>query len=105
VLYLEPILISMKITEHTKISKLIQENPASIDVIAGINKHFRKLKNPVLRKLLAPRVSIAEAAKIGDTTVEVFLSKLKEIGFEVELSATAPSQNKGVPDTQTPHRW
>lgn len=74
----------MKISKDTKISQLIKQNPDSIEVIAGINKHFNKLKNPVLRKLLAPRVSIAEAAKIGGSTIEVFFDKLKEIGFEVD---------------------
>jgi uncharacterized protein (DUF2249 family) len=74
----------MKISEKTKISQLIKQNSQSTEVIAGINKHFNKLRNPVLRKLLAPRVSIAEAAKIGGSTVEVFLAKLKEIGFEID---------------------
>lgn len=74
----------VKITEKTKISKLIKENNNAIDVIASINSHFKKLKNPILRRALAPRVTIADAAKIGGVTVEEFLNKLQEIGFEVE---------------------
>ena len=76
----------MRISEKTKISQIIKENPEAIQVIASINKHFKKLANPVLRKLLAPRVSIADAANIGGTTVEVFLEKLEEIGFEIDNS-------------------
>ena len=72
----------MVISSKTKISKLIEHNPETIDVISEINKHFRKLKNPFLRKALAPRVTIAEAAKIGGVPVCILIDKLKNIGFE-----------------------
>jgi len=75
----------MKISEKTKISQLIKENPDAIKTIASINKHFKKLNNPVLRKILATRVTIADAAKIGGTSVDVFFEKLKAIGFETDL--------------------
>ncbi|MCC7430713.1 DUF2249 domain-containing protein [bacterium] len=74
----------MKISKNTKISELIRHNEAAIEVIASINPHFNKLKNPLLRKVLAPRVTIQEAAKIGNSTTEIFLSKLREIGFETD---------------------
>ena len=72
----------MKISSKTKISKLIKENEQTIEVISSINKHFKKLNNPFLRKTLAARVSIAEAARIGGVPVCVMIDKLKEIGFE-----------------------
>lgn len=71
----------MIISAKTKISKLIDENRDTIDVISSINKHFKKLKNPILRKALAPRVNIADAARIGGVPVCVMIDKLKEIGF------------------------
>lgn len=40
----------MIITENTRISEIIKHDSRTIDVIASINKHFKKLKNPVLRK-------------------------------------------------------
>lgn len=55
----------MVVNRDTRISKLIDENYDVIDTIVSINKHFRKLKNPVLRRVLAPRVSVADAAKKG----------------------------------------
>ena len=74
----------MKIDKNTKISRILQENPEAIEAIASINKHFRKLRNPVLRKMLASRVSVADAAKIGGTSVNIFFEKLKPFGFESE---------------------
>jgi uncharacterized protein (DUF2249 family) len=73
----------MQINASTKISILIKENEKAIDAIASINKHFRKLRNPVLRKMLAPRVSIADAARIGGVPVCVMIDKLREYGFQV----------------------
>ena len=71
----------MKIDQYTKISQLINANPAVIEAIASINRHFEKLRNPILRKILASRVTIADAAKIGGTTVQQFYEKLGPLGF------------------------
>jgi len=74
----------MEINASTKISTLIKVNEDVIEVIASINKHFRKLKNPLLRKMLAPRVSIADASRIGGVPVCVMIDKLRDFGFEVQ---------------------
>lgn len=73
-----------KINKNTKISELIKENEAAIEAIASINSHFNKLRNPLLRKILASRVTIEDAARIGKCEVDVFFKKLAEIGFEIE---------------------
>ena len=72
------------ISADTRISALIRANPAAIDAIASINSHFRKLQNPFLRKFLAPRVTIGEAAKIGRCSLEDFFEKLKPLGFIID---------------------
>src|SRR5699024_8929003 len=76
----------MKISGKTKVSKVIKENKEAIEVIASLNPHFTKLRNPVLRKMLAPRVNLAEAARIGKCEVKEMLDKLVKIGFEVDTS-------------------
>lgn len=78
----------MKITSDTKISALINHDKRVIDVIVSVNKNFRKLKNPVLRKLLAPRVSIADAAKIGGVKCGLLLTELSELNFDIEELST-----------------
>lgn len=74
----------MKINKHTNIAKIIKHNKAAIEAIASINPHFNKLKNPVLRAVLAPRVTIEDAAKVGKCKVSDFFEKLKPLGFEIE---------------------
>ncbi|MFN8231228.1 MAG: DUF2249 domain-containing protein [Bacteroidia bacterium] len=71
----------MEINENTKISTIIAHNPDAIEKIVSIAKHFEKLRIPVLRKVLASRVSIKQAAKIGGVTVQDFFDKLSTIGF------------------------
>ena len=69
------------ITPKTKISELIKENSKSVDAIASLAKPLEKLKNPILRKIMASRVTIAEAAKMGGTTVAEFKRVLSPLGF------------------------
>lgn len=78
----------MQIAASTKISALIKENPAAIEAIASINKHFEKLRNPLLRKVLASRVTIADAARIGGCEVERFYEKLAPLGFTVAAKSS-----------------
>ncbi|RYG22874.1 MAG: DUF1858 domain-containing protein, partial [Chitinophagaceae bacterium] len=92
----------MLISEKTKISTLIKANPAAIDAIASINPHFDKLRNPVLRKILASRVTIADAARIGKTSVDVFFDKLSEIGFETEQQTTPAMNSTATLEVTTP---
>lgn len=71
----------MVVTENTRISELIKENKESIEAIASIAKPLEKLKNPILRKLMASRVTLSEAAKIGNCTIGDFKSVLIPLGF------------------------
>ncbi|MHC2992224.1 hypothetical protein OB13_11715 [Pontibacter sp. HJ8] len=81
----------MQLAATTKISTILKANPAAIDAIASINRHFEKLRNPVLRKILASRVTIADAARIGNCRVEDFYEKLQPLGF-----STADEETKSV---------
>lgn len=74
----------MVISPQTKISVILKENPKAVDAIVSINPHFEKLRNPILRKILASRVTIADAARIGNATVATFFEKLEPLGFTTE---------------------
>jgi uncharacterized protein (DUF2249 family) len=74
----------MKISPKTTIAKLIQAHPDALNVIVGISPKFKKLHHPVLRKLMAGRTSIAQAAAVANITVEEFFMALKPLGFVPE---------------------
>lgn len=76
----------MTISAETKIGVIIKDNQQAIDALIAISPHFKKLKNPLLRKILAPRVTVAEAAIIGNCKVQAILDNLAQIGFNVEYT-------------------
>lgn len=72
----------MNINAHTKIGELIKHNPAALDAIVSLSTRFHKLRNPVLRKLMANRTSIETAARMGGITVDDFFKSLVPLGFK-----------------------
>lgn len=86
----------VKINNTTKISELIKADKASIEAIAGIAKPFHRLKNPVLRKIMASRVTISEAAKMGGCSVGDIVAALTPLGFEYE-QAMPPEERAQQP--------
>ena len=76
----------MTINANTKIAKILNHNPDALDAIVSINPKFEKLRNPLLRKLMAARTSIGMASKIGGFNVEKFFEKLAPLGFEIDAA-------------------
>ena len=74
----------MIITRKTKISEILNHDINAIDSIASINSNFLKLKNPFLRKILARRVTVEDAARIGGVSVKEFLMTLMKSGIKVK---------------------
>lgn len=74
----------MKININTKISKIIRANDAATEVLVSLDKQLEKLRNPILRKLIAPRMNVMEVAKIGKRDVKEVLHQLMGLGFEIE---------------------
>lgn len=85
----------MKINEKTKIAKLIKENPEALHTIVSLSPDFKRLLNPVLRRVVAGRTSIAMASKMGKVTPQDFFNALEPLGFEIE-------KNGGVQESKTP---
>ncbi len=73
-----------KVTKDTKVADLLKADKHNIDIIIAIHPKFSKLSNPLLRKAIAPRVTIKDAARIAGISVNDFLKKLEEKGFRVE---------------------
>ncbi|WP_207422975.1 DUF2249 domain-containing protein [Desertivirga brevis] len=74
----------MTINGKTTIKALLEVNQDEvIQALEKLNRNFRRLRNPALRKLLAKRVSISDACRIANCKEEEFLKSMKEIGFEV----------------------
>jgi len=79
---------TIRITDNTKISELIKADKACIDAIARVARPFHRLRNPILRNVMASRVSIAEAARMGGCTVAAIVEALAPLGFAYETEET-----------------
>ena len=75
------------INANTKISTLLKENPDALEAIISISSKFNKLRNPLLRKLMASRTSINMASKVGGCSVNDFFKKLEPLGFTIDKDA------------------
>ena len=74
----------MTINANTTIAAVLKEQPTALEAIIGISPRFTKLRNPVIRKLMAGRTSLAMAAKAGGCKVEDFYNQLKPLGFIID---------------------
>lgn len=77
-----------KIDANSKIGKIIKANPDALEAIVSIDPKLEKLRNPILRKILANRTSIAMASKMVGHSVDEFFAKLKPLGFEADAEVT-----------------
>ncbi|MGV3760854.1 DUF2249 domain-containing protein [Parapedobacter sp.] len=90
----------MVINEHTRVSDVIKANVDSIAAIAALAKPLRKLNNPLLRRVMAPRVTLAEAAAIGGCSLADIRAALEPLGFQFERNEPAASPEVPKPIQQ-----
>ncbi len=89
----------MSINANTKIAAIIRQHPDALEAIVSISPKLEKLRNPILRKLMAGRASIAMASKIGGCSVNIFFEKLNTLGFEIDAcTMPAAEEKKELPD-------
>lgn len=74
------------INANTKIAAIIKQHPDALEAIVSISPRFEKLRNPMLRKLLAGRASISMACAMAGCSVHLFYNKLKPLGFQIDES-------------------
>lgn len=90
----------MVINEKTKIAHILKEHPDALQIIVALSPDFKKLLNPILRKLVAGRATIAMASKMGGVKPQDFFNALKPMGFEVDENYK--STEKIVVETSLP---
>jgi hypothetical protein len=73
----------MTISVNTKIAQILKQHPAALEAIISISPKFNKLRNPLLRKIMA-RTTIAMASKVAGCTASDFFEKLKPLGFAID---------------------
>jgi uncharacterized protein (DUF2249 family) len=87
----------MLINSQTKLAGIIKESAGALDAIISISPKFEKLRNPILRKLMATRTTIAAASKVAGCQVSDFFNKLKPLGFEIDNCSMPANGEKKMP--------
>jgi uncharacterized protein (DUF2249 family) len=95
------------ITEDMKVSEVLKLYPETLEVFLEVSPAFQKLKNPLLRKVLAPRVTIAQAAKIADLATTSLVTALNMAcglvsGPTISQPASASSDLSTAPSERPP---
>ncbi len=97
----------MQINANTRLNKLFKYNPDALEAIVSLNGKFEKLRNPFLRKLMAPRTTISMAAKIGGCAITNFFEVLEPLGFTADSEAATEEEvaqkRKDLPKVDTAH--
>lgn len=88
----------MVINSQTKIAALLKHHPDALEAIISLSPDFKKLRNPILRKLMAGRTSIAMASKIGGCKPEDFFERLKPLGFDADTKSEPEEELAAEPD-------
>ena len=73
----------MVIDANTKIGAILKKNAAALEAIISLDPKFEKLRNPLLRKLMAGRASLAMASKISGINIDEFFKRLEPLGFTI----------------------
>ncbi len=74
------------ITKEMKVSDVLKKYPETLEVFVKASPHFKKLKNKILRKALASRVTVQQAAAIAGVDLQELLFQLnKKINHDFTL--------------------
>jgi uncharacterized protein (DUF2249 family) len=65
------------ISGDVTVGRLLDEHPELLDVLAEAHPQFARLRNRVLRSVMAPRVTVAQAARIAGMEPETLLARLR----------------------------
>ena len=82
------------ISGDTTVARLLDENPALLDVLVEYHSHFKHLRNRLLRKVMAPRVTVNQAARIAGVPEEELLRALRRALGEEEPHVHIPAAER-----------
>jgi len=66
------------ITKKMKILEIISAYPQTLEVFVKVSPHFKKLENKFLRKTLASRITVEQAASIAGVDLNLLLFELNK---------------------------
>jgi hypothetical protein len=81
--------MTMRFTAETVVADAIAADPTVIDRLAALHPAFEKLRNPLLRKVMARLVTLREAAKVAGVEIEAIVAAANGTPLKPAASAQA----------------
>jgi len=70
----------MTITPETRLNVALDLAPSVVDYIVSLNPHdFERLRKPLMRRLMAPRITLGRVAKMVRVPIDEMLRKIGEL--------------------------
>ncbi len=92
----------MVILAKTKVKKAIDKYPKLKEILIEISPKFKKLKNPIIFKIVSKWATFSDVAKIGGLSICELLHKVnRAVGKEKELFERAPECVKELGDEKS----
>jgi uncharacterized protein (DUF2249 family) len=79
------------IAADTTVARVLEAHPQLVEFLATYHPHFAKLRNGLVRRLMAPRVTVAEAARMAGIDPGELVRALRRAAGEPEPAAGAPA--------------
>jgi len=73
------------ISADMTVARLLAEHPEMVEVLASYHAHFKQLRNRLLRRVMAPRVTVAQAARMAGVPADELLLVLRRAAGEEAL--------------------
>ena len=91
------------IRRDTTVARLLEAHPELLEVLAGYHPHFIHLRNRLLRRVMAPRVTVAQAARIAGVDPDDLLTVLRRAAGESEPGDRRehPGETASLGDAET----
>ena len=71
----------MIINAHTRLSHVLDLDPLVVDYIVSLNPHdFARLHHPLMRRVMAPRITLGRVATMVGVPVDALLARVSELG-------------------------
>jgi uncharacterized protein (DUF2249 family) len=79
------------------VGRLLEEHPELVDVLASYHPHFSQLRNRLLRKVMAPFVTVDQAPRIARVPADELLGVLRQ-ALGGSAAGEPPEERAGRPD-------
>jgi len=92
------------ISADITVARLLDEHPELVETLASYHPHFKHLRSKLLRRVMAPRVTLAQAARIAGVPADDLLATLRQAVGEAEATphpAVSP-EGSGNVDAASP---